>query len=169
MTVQLLLVTTAIVDALLTPVRPRVQPTGPCTQRSPAFRHLKNYLKHLKFVEGRNILMYTDFHGHSRRKNIFIYGCSSKGGKTAPSGNLLERIFPKLLSYVTPPPIVIGRLARLRASLSLALGLPAITRGQCLQRKDNSEGAWHHMNFRPGLQPPQGSIRLAIHRRRTGK
>ena len=47
-----------------------------------------------KFAEEREIFMYCDFHAHSRKKNIFMYGCSS--GK--PNDRLRERIFPRLLS-----------------------------------------------------------------------
>ena len=31
-----------------------------------------------RLQEEREILMYCDLHGHSRKKNIFIYGCESK-------------------------------------------------------------------------------------------
>eukprot|EP00826_Nyctotherus_ovalis_P027094 TRINITY_DN2112_c0_g1_i16.p1 TRINITY_DN2112_c0_g1~~TRINITY_DN2112_c0_g1_i16.p1 ORF type:complete len:214 (+),score=55.71 TRINITY_DN2112_c0_g1_i16:121-762(+) len=47
-----------------------------------------------KFQEERDIFLYCDFHGHSRRKNVFMYGCNSnKPGETDK-----EKIFPKLLS-----------------------------------------------------------------------
>jgi hypothetical protein len=31
-----------------------------------------------KTKEERELLIYCDFHGHSRKKNVFIYGCASK-------------------------------------------------------------------------------------------
>ena len=30
--------------------------------------------------EEREVLLFCDFHGHSRKKNIFIYGCNSRDG-----------------------------------------------------------------------------------------
>lgn len=35
------------------------------------------------------VAMYCDFHGHSRKKDIFIYGCES----TAEEERLRERVF----------------------------------------------------------------------------
>lgn len=47
-----------------------------------------------KFQEDRDVFLFCDFHGHSRRKNVFMYGCSSnKAGDFNK-----EKIFPKLLS-----------------------------------------------------------------------
>jgi murein tripeptide amidase MpaA len=47
-----------------------------------------------KTVESRDIFLFTDFHGHSRAKNLFLYGCSNyqKDKKNK------ERIFPLLMS-----------------------------------------------------------------------
>jgi len=47
-----------------------------------------------KFQEDRDIFLFCDFHGHSRRKNVFMYGCSSN--KIGDFNR--EKIFPKLLS-----------------------------------------------------------------------
>lgn len=38
--------------------------------------------------------MYCDLHGHSGKKNVFVYGC--EGGSTP---RLHERVFPKILSH----------------------------------------------------------------------
>ena len=46
-----------------------------------------------KTTESRDILFYCDFHGHSRAKNLFMYGCSN-----VKSDRLKERIFPFLFS-----------------------------------------------------------------------
>ena len=48
------------------------------------------------FVKERELLMFTDFHGHSRRKNIFMYGCN------IPSSPEDTRIFPFILSNICP-------------------------------------------------------------------
>ncbi len=39
--------------------------------------------------------MYCDLHGHSRKQNVFIYGCDSMDNKLT---RLRSRIFPKMLS-----------------------------------------------------------------------
>ena len=45
--------------------------------------------------------MYCDLHGHSRRQDVFIYGCVGLPGK-GPGYNLLSRVFPKMMSLNTP-------------------------------------------------------------------
>ncbi len=47
-----------------------------------------------KFQEDRDIFLYCDFHGHSRKKNVFMYGCSNSKGTDI----VKEKIFPNLLS-----------------------------------------------------------------------
>jgi len=46
-----------------------------------------------KFQEEREVFLFCDFHGHSRRKNVFMYGCSNK-----PNDLNKEKLFPNLLS-----------------------------------------------------------------------
>lgn len=46
-----------------------------------------------KTQESRDILFYCDYHGHSKAKNLFMYGCSN-----TKSDRLKERIFPLLFS-----------------------------------------------------------------------
>ena len=41
------------------------------------------------------LILYCDFHGHSRKQNVFIYGCENKH---LPSERLKEKIFPAMLS-----------------------------------------------------------------------
>ncbi len=43
-----------------------------------------------KTLENRKIALFCDFHGHSRKKNIFIYGCTAQDAQD----KLKERIFP---------------------------------------------------------------------------
>lgn len=43
-----------------------------------------------QFCEDREVVMVVDFHGHSRKKNIFMYGCVGRS-------KLKEKIFPRLL------------------------------------------------------------------------
>lgn len=46
-----------------------------------------------KTQDSRDILFYCDYHGHSRAKNLFMYGCSNQ-----KADRLKERIFPLLFS-----------------------------------------------------------------------
>lgn len=39
--------------------------------------------------------MYIDMHGHSRKKNVFFYGCAEKG-----SGNTKPREFPFIMEKI---------------------------------------------------------------------
>lgn len=43
-----------------------------------------------KTLESRDIFMYCDFHGHSRCKNLFIFGCKNEN-----ENRNKEKIFPK--------------------------------------------------------------------------
>ncbi|KAL4508114.1 hypothetical protein ABPG72_021487 [Tetrahymena utriculariae] len=55
----------------------------------PTILSTKQLLKKLK--DEKEILLYCDFHGHSRKKNIFMYGCSGK------DPNKREQVFPLLM------------------------------------------------------------------------
>uniref|UniRef100_A0A8D0G665 Cytosolic carboxypeptidase 2 n=1 Tax=Sphenodon punctatus TaxID=8508 RepID=A0A8D0G665_SPHPU len=52
-----------------------------------------------RVLEEREILLYCDFHGHSRKNNIFMYGCNNKSG---PAQRFHERVFPFMLSKNAP-------------------------------------------------------------------
>eukprot|EP00826_Nyctotherus_ovalis_P065805 TRINITY_DN9687_c0_g4_i1.p1 TRINITY_DN9687_c0_g4~~TRINITY_DN9687_c0_g4_i1.p1 ORF type:complete len:308 (+),score=55.09 TRINITY_DN9687_c0_g4_i1:768-1691(+) len=52
----------------------------------PEIYHTKNLIR-----ETQNVVLFCDFHGHSRKKNIFIYGCNA-------AKKHRERVFPYLLS-----------------------------------------------------------------------
>jgi hypothetical protein len=54
----------------------------------PTIFHAKQMVR--QFCEDRNVVLSVDLHGHSRKKNIFMYGCI---GKT----RFRERVFPLLL------------------------------------------------------------------------
>lgn len=49
----------------------------------------------INFAKERELAIFCDFHGHSRRKNIFMYGCQ---------GQTLEdsRLFPFILGALNP-------------------------------------------------------------------
>ncbi|NWW50479.1 CBPC2 carboxypeptidase, partial [Pedionomus torquatus] len=46
----------------------------------------------------REVLLYCDFHGHSRKNNVFMYGCDGGGAGL----RLLQRVFPLMLSKNAP-------------------------------------------------------------------
>jgi cytosolic carboxypeptidase protein 2/3 len=64
----------------------------PSKKLHPTIYYAKAMVK--QFSEENEIVMACDFHGHSRKKNIFMYGCV---GKTRNR----ERIFPKLLEKIS--------------------------------------------------------------------
>jgi len=44
----------------------------------------------VKTLDSRRIAFYCDIHGHSRNKNLFMYGCENKEEKI----RLWEKVFP---------------------------------------------------------------------------
>ncbi|XP_042301970.1 cytosolic carboxypeptidase 2 isoform X2 [Sceloporus undulatus] len=63
----------------------------------PCIWHTRAMIK--RVLEEREILLYCDFHGHSRKNNIFMYGCNNKNTQEQL---LHERIFPLMLSKNIP-------------------------------------------------------------------
>ncbi|XP_046625270.1 cytosolic carboxypeptidase 2 [Neodiprion virginianus] len=59
----------------------------------PSVWHTKLMIRRL--MEECGIAIYCDLHAHSRRHNIFIYGCESKRGGSG--GKLSEQVFPLML------------------------------------------------------------------------
>jgi len=47
---------------------------NPSTKLSPEIYSIKEMIK--KTLECRKIELFVDIHGHSRQKNLFIFGCS---------------------------------------------------------------------------------------------
>lgn len=47
----------------------------PCPRRHPTIFHTKGLLQFLACLD-QPPLVFCDYHGHSRRKNVFLYGCS---------------------------------------------------------------------------------------------
>ncbi|XP_056382539.1 cytosolic carboxypeptidase 2 isoform X3 [Hyla sarda] len=67
----------------------------------PCIWHTRAMVKRL--LAEREILLYCDFHGHSRKNNVFMYGCNNKG---EPESKLHERVFPLMLSKNAPDKFV---------------------------------------------------------------
>ncbi|XP_009462317.1 PREDICTED: cytosolic carboxypeptidase 1 isoform X2 [Nipponia nippon] len=76
----------------------------------PTIYHAKGLLQYLAAIK-RLPLVYCDYHGHSRKKNVFMYGCSIKEtmwhtNVNAASCDLMEdpgyKALPKILSQTAP-------------------------------------------------------------------
>ncbi|MCJ8735307.1 hypothetical protein PDJAM_G00245330 [Pangasius djambal] len=83
---------------------------NPSAELHPTIHHTKSLLQYLSAI-GRAPLVFCDYHGHSRKKNVFMYGCSVKEtvwqtNVSASSCDLQEdlgyRTLPKLLSQLAP-------------------------------------------------------------------
>ncbi|XP_072107473.1 cytosolic carboxypeptidase 3-like [Mobula birostris] len=62
-------------------------------ERYPPAWYTRKLVKRL--VEERVVLIYCDLHGHSRKQNVFVYGCQEHG---TVSSYLNQRVFPLMLS-----------------------------------------------------------------------
>ncbi|XP_007430817.1 cytosolic carboxypeptidase 4-like, partial [Python bivittatus] len=76
----------------------------------PTIYHTKGLLYYLK-SQGRVPVVFCDYHGHSQRKNVFLYGCSIKetlwqAGCTVDTSKVTEdvgyRTLPKILDKLAP-------------------------------------------------------------------
>ncbi|EDO49270.1 predicted protein, partial [Nematostella vectensis] len=63
----------------------------------PSIWHVRNMIKRL--LEEREITVYCDFHGHSRKQNVFMYGCENRSN---PLKRLRERVFPTMMAKNAP-------------------------------------------------------------------
>lgn len=77
---------------------------------SPTIYHTKGFLYYLNSI-GRTPLVFCDYHGHSRKKNVFLYGCSVKetlwqSGSSVDTATLKEdpgyRTISKTLDRIAP-------------------------------------------------------------------
>ncbi|XP_071401439.1 cytosolic carboxypeptidase 4-like, partial [Centroberyx affinis] len=77
---------------------------------SPTIYHTKGFLYYLNSI-GRTPQVFCDYHGHSRKKNVFLYGCSVKetlwqSGTSVDTVGLKEdpgyRTIPKTLDRIAP-------------------------------------------------------------------
>lgn len=83
---------------------------SPNLELHPTIYHTKSLLQYLAHIQ-RVPLVFCDYHGHSRKKNVFMYGCSVKetvwqSNISATSSDLQEdlgyRALPKILSQIAP-------------------------------------------------------------------
>uniref|UniRef100_A0A8C5J454 ATP/GTP binding protein like 1 n=1 Tax=Junco hyemalis TaxID=40217 RepID=A0A8C5J454_JUNHY len=82
----------------------------PSSQLHPTIYHAKGLLYYLSSI-GRAPLVFCDYHGHSQKKNVFLYGCSIKetlwqAGCMVDTAVVTEdvgyRTLPKILDKVAP-------------------------------------------------------------------
>ncbi|XP_053437701.1 cytosolic carboxypeptidase 4 isoform X1 [Nycticebus coucang] len=82
----------------------------PCAHLQPTIYHAKGLLHYLSSL-GRSPVVFCDFHGHSQKKNVFLYGCSIKetlweAECAVGTSTLLEdvsyRTLPKILDKLAP-------------------------------------------------------------------
>ncbi|XP_035869445.1 cytosolic carboxypeptidase 4-like [Phyllostomus discolor] len=83
---------------------------APSAQLQPTIYHAKGLLYYLHSV-GRSPAVFCDFHGHSQKKNVFLYGCSVKetlwqagsaAGTSALSEDVSYRTLPRILDKLAP-------------------------------------------------------------------
>ncbi|XP_075925034.1 uncharacterized protein LOC116945163 isoform X2 [Petromyzon marinus] len=70
----------------------------------PTVWHTKQMVE--QFQKDRPVILYCDLHGHSRKHNVFMYGCSSRQPRGAGDASaalfLRERLFPWLMARRAP-------------------------------------------------------------------
>ncbi|XP_063053055.1 cytosolic carboxypeptidase 2 isoform X2 [Engraulis encrasicolus] len=59
----------------------------------PCVWYTRNMVKRL--LSERDVILYCDLHGHSRKNNVFMYGCDSRHDTSV---DLQERVFPLMMS-----------------------------------------------------------------------
>ncbi|NXA71961.1 CBPC2 carboxypeptidase, partial [Thryothorus ludovicianus] len=64
----------------------------------PGVWHLRAMVQ--RVLAEREVVLYCDFHGHSRKNNVFMYGCDTGGDGTGT--RLRQRVFPLMLSKNAP-------------------------------------------------------------------
>lgn len=67
----------------------------PSKKLHPSIYHTKQMIK--QFMKEREVILYCDFHGHSRKKNIFMYGCTKSKKGSSVQSKLSTRVFPRIL------------------------------------------------------------------------
>ncbi|XP_061172292.1 cytosolic carboxypeptidase 1-like [Saccostrea echinata] len=85
---------------------------NPCPKLHPTIYHAKGLLQYMQMI-GKVPMVFCDYHGHSRRKNIFIYGCcptlsyiQNDTKNPACTGNKTEdnsfKTLPRILHLTSP-------------------------------------------------------------------
>ncbi|XP_077868214.1 uncharacterized protein LOC100369281, partial [Saccoglossus kowalevskii] len=73
----------------------------PKKESFPTIWHTKSMLE--DFAKQHEMVVYCDLHGHSRKHNVFIYGCNSgMKGEGGAASFLQDRLFPWMMSVKAP-------------------------------------------------------------------
>lgn len=64
----------------------------PDVRMYPTIWHVKRVIQQLQLE--RDVILFCDLHGHSKKKNIFMYGCSDN---SSTPRRIITRIFPRIL------------------------------------------------------------------------
>ncbi|KAL9653635.1 hypothetical protein ABK040_009112 [Willaertia magna] len=70
---------------------------SPSIHLHPTIYHAKRMI--LQFAREHEVVLFCDFHGHSRRKNMFMYGCTDG---LIGEEKLTPKVFPRLLWKISP-------------------------------------------------------------------
>lgn len=107
-----------------------------------------------RLLEERDVTLYCDLHGHSRKQNVFIYGCENRSD---PLKRLRERVFPVMISKNAPTQVILNVEGNSTSCHRLPVKMtqkrsPLILDLEAWRRDDN-EGevvisAWNHNEFR---------------------
>ncbi|KAJ3244110.1 Cytosolic carboxypeptidase 1 [Chytriomyces hyalinus] len=71
---------------------------NPCRASTPSIYWTKALWRYLVEVKAKRPLICCDFHGHSRKKNVFLFGCENGVGVNEG----IEKIFPSLMATLSP-------------------------------------------------------------------
>jgi hypothetical protein len=69
----------------------------PDSRSLPEIYHAKQMIK--RFSEERELVLVVDMHGHSVKRNFFMYGCSSRAGSKEKVFPMLMKLTSKLFSF----------------------------------------------------------------------
>ncbi|XP_022809843.1 cytosolic carboxypeptidase 3-like [Stylophora pistillata] len=72
----------------------------PKKESFPTVWHMKNMLE--SFKKDHQVIIYCDLHGHSRKPNVFMYGCTADPKMGSMSDFVEERLFPWMMSQKAP-------------------------------------------------------------------
>ncbi|CCW63041.1 unnamed protein product [Phytomonas sp. EM1] len=76
---------------------------NPSMKTNPVVYSLKQLLHHMITTEQRSIILYTDFHGHSRAKNFMIYGCTEEAVSSLNKKGEKKGMIPVRDNSITHP------------------------------------------------------------------
>jgi len=99
----------------------------------PSVWHTKLMIRRL--LEECGVAIYCDLHAHSRRHNIFAYGCETK--RHGCNGRLWEQVFPLMLHKNAADKVARKRVREFQSASSLG--------NSSLASKNNFQGTWNFL------------------------